>query len=86
MPTSLSSQRTAVRYQLIQDSLDILLPAGSLGYHQLDDGVLGLVGYALFHLRDLTKSDADSTCLAPHRFASSLMGLRTQINKVLGVK
>lgn len=28
----------------MQDSLDILIPSGTLGYHSLDDGVLGLVG------------------------------------------
>ena len=37
-------QRKAVRTQLLQDSLDILLPAGTLGYHNLDDGILGIVG------------------------------------------
>jgi hypothetical protein len=56
------SQIAAVQTQLVQDSLDILLPAGTLGYHHLDDGVLGLVG-----------------------FVTSLMGLRSQVGKVLGV-
>ena len=37
-------QQSAVRTQLLQDSLDILLPAGTLGYHNLDDGILGIVG------------------------------------------
>ncbi|SCZ99233.1 BZ3500_MvSof-1268-A1-R1_Chr7-1g09442 [Microbotryum saponariae] len=55
------AQKAAVRTQLVQDGLDILLPAGVLGYHNLDDGVLGLVGVV-----------------------TSLMGLRSQINKVLG--
>ncbi|ORY91643.1 peroxisomal biogenesis factor 11 [Leucosporidium creatinivorum] len=38
------AQRSAVRTQLLQDALDFLLPAGTLGYHNLDDGVLGIVG------------------------------------------
>ncbi|KAK4056596.1 Peroxisomal membrane protein PMP27 [Microbotryomycetes sp. JL221] len=55
------AQRAAVRTQLLQDSLDILIPSGTLGYHNLDDGIIGLVGVV-----------------------TSIMGLRTQINKVLG--
>jgi len=55
------TQRAAVRYQLIQDLLDILIPAGTLGYHNLDDGIIGIVGTI-----------------------TSLMGLRSQIQKVLG--
>ncbi|GAA5826149.1 hypothetical protein JCM10212_004816, partial [Sporobolomyces blumeae] len=54
-------QQASVRTQLVQDCLDILIPAGTLGYHSLDDGVIGLVGTA-----------------------TSLMGLRAQVNKVLG--
>lgn len=57
----IKAQQASVRTQLVQDSLDILLPAGTLGYHNLDDGVLGLVG-----------------------FVTSIMGLRSQIGKVLG--
>lgn len=56
------SQQAAVRYQLTQDALDILLPAGTLGYHQLDDGIIGLIGTV-----------------------TSIMGLRSQVQKVLGV-
>ncbi|KAM0788773.1 hypothetical protein ACM66B_002863 [Microbotryomycetes sp. NB124-2] len=55
------AQRSAVRTQLLQDSLDILIPSGTLGYHKLDDGIIGLVGVV-----------------------TSIMGLRTQISKVLG--
>jgi hypothetical protein len=55
------SEQAAIRYQLVQDLLDILIPAGTLGYHHLDDGVLGLIGTV-----------------------TSLMGLRTQIQKVVG--
>lgn len=33
-----------MRTQFLQDALDILLPAGTLGYHHLDDGILGIVG------------------------------------------
>ncbi|KAI7861485.1 peroxisomal biogenesis factor 11 [Spinellus fusiger] len=36
----------AIRYQFLQDSLDILIPLGGLGYLPLDDGVLGLAGMA----------------------------------------
>ncbi|KAM0751347.1 peroxisomal biogenesis factor 11 [Meredithblackwellia eburnea MCA 4105] len=53
-------QQGAVRYQLVQDLLDSLLPSGSLGYHHLDEGVLGIAGTI-----------------------TSIMGLRTQIDKVL---
>ncbi|BGP54778.1 hypothetical protein JCM8202_003287 [Rhodotorula sphaerocarpa] len=59
---TIKTQQAAVRYQLTQDALDILIPAGTLGYHSLDDGVIGLVGTV-----------------------TSFMGLRTQVQKVLGV-
>ncbi|KAI5475217.1 peroxisomal biogenesis factor 11 [Pseudohyphozyma bogoriensis] len=59
---TVQTQQAATRYQLVQDGLDVLLPSGTLGYHHLDDGVLGVVG-----------------------FVTSLMGLRTQTQKVLGV-
>jgi len=39
------AQRGAVRFQLVQDGLDILLPATTLGYFNLDDGMLGIVGF-----------------------------------------
>ncbi|KAL8290179.1 hypothetical protein RQP46_003118 [Phenoliferia psychrophenolica] len=58
---AIKTQQAAVRYQLVQDSLDALLPAGTLGLHHLDDGVLGIAGTI-----------------------TSLMGLRSQIQKVLG--
>jgi hypothetical protein len=38
------AQKNATTYQMVQDLLDVLLPSGTLGYHHLDDGVLGLVG------------------------------------------
>ncbi|GAA5832079.1 hypothetical protein JCM3766R1_003709 [Sporobolomyces carnicolor] len=41
---NIKAQIKAVQTQLVQDSLDILIPSGTLGYHSLDDGVLGLVG------------------------------------------
>ncbi|GAA5902830.1 hypothetical protein JCM6882_009137 [Rhodosporidiobolus microsporus] len=55
------TQQSAVRFQLTQDALDILIPAGTLGYHSLDDGALGLIGTV-----------------------TSFMGLRSQVQKVLG--
>ncbi|GAA5822129.1 hypothetical protein JCM11251_004866 [Rhodosporidiobolus azoricus] len=55
------AQQSAVRFQLVQDALDILIPASTLGYHSLDDGVLGLIGTV-----------------------TSFMGLRSQVQKVLG--
>ncbi|KAK4705211.1 hypothetical protein P7C70_g996, partial [Phenoliferia sp. Uapishka_3] len=58
---AVKAQQAAVRYQLVQDCLDALLPAGTLGFHHLDDGMLGIAGTI-----------------------TSLMGLRTQITKVLG--
>ncbi|GJN89776.1 hypothetical protein Rhopal_002765-T1 [Rhodotorula paludigena] len=41
---TIRTQQSAVRYQLVQDALDILIPAGTLGYHSLNDGTIGLVG------------------------------------------
>ncbi|BGP15070.1 hypothetical protein JCM10213_002786 [Rhodosporidiobolus nylandii] len=55
------TQQSAVRTQFLQDGLDILIPAGTLNYHSLDDGIIGLVGTV-----------------------TSLMGLRSQCQKVLG--
>lgn len=42
--TDPSSQRSAVRLQLVQDSLDVLIPATTLGYTRLDEGTVGLAG------------------------------------------
>jgi len=39
------SQRSAVRLQLVQDSLDVLIPATTLGYTRLDEGTVGLAGF-----------------------------------------
>ncbi|GAA5841332.1 hypothetical protein JCM9279_000616 [Rhodotorula babjevae] len=58
---TIRTQQAATRYQLVQDSLDILIPSGTLGYHSLNDGVIGLAGTV-----------------------TSFMGLRSQVNKVLG--
>lgn len=58
---SASAQAVAVRLQLLQDFCDILSPSSTLGYHSLNDGVIGGAGTI-----------------------SSLLGLRTQVNKVLG--
>lgn len=58
---TIKTQQAAVQYQLTQDALDILIPAGTLGYHSLDDGTIGLVGTV-----------------------TSFMGLRSQVQKVLG--
>ncbi|BGO90701.1 Peroxisomal membrane protein PMP27 [Rhodotorula toruloides] len=41
---TIRAQQAAVRYQLTQDCLDILIPSGTLGYHSLNDGLIGLVG------------------------------------------
>ncbi|GAA6046379.1 hypothetical protein JCM3770_004891 [Rhodotorula araucariae] len=58
---TIRTQQAATRYQLVQDGLDILIPSGTLGFHSLNDGALGLVGTV-----------------------TSFMGLRSQVNKVLG--
>lgn len=80
---AVKTQRGAVRYQLIQDSLDICLPAGTLNFHSLDDGALGLIGSVCELALPLYR-----LLMAPFefRFTSSLMGLRTQVGKVLGTK
>jgi len=59
----LAKAYSATRYQLIQDACDFCLPMSSLGYFNLNEGVLGAAG-----------------------LISSLMGLSTQIEKVLGGK
>jgi len=41
---TLEKQRGATRYQLLQDSLDIWLPATNLEFANLNDGVLGAIG------------------------------------------
>ncbi|KAI7963761.1 hypothetical protein MJO29_004188, partial [Puccinia striiformis f. sp. tritici] len=58
---SISAQSVAVRLQLLQDFCDFLSPSSTLGYHSLNDGVIGGAGVI-----------------------SSLLGLRSQVNKVLG--
>ncbi|KAF9183622.1 Peroxisomal membrane protein PMP27 [Haplosporangium sp. Z 767] len=42
----LANEQHAVSKQLLQDGLDILIPSTGLGYLDLDDGVIGLVGTA----------------------------------------
>lgn len=37
-------QSTGLRWQLIQDTCDILSPTSTLGYHSLNDGVIGAAG------------------------------------------
>ncbi|KAF8978019.1 Peroxisomal membrane protein PMP27 [Entomortierella lignicola] len=41
---SLQKEQHSVNKQLLQDGLDMLLPATALGYLNLDDGALGLIG------------------------------------------
>lgn len=60
---SIQTQVLAVRLQLLQDFCDILSPSSTLGYHSLNDGVIGGAGVI-----------------------SSLLGLRSQVNKVLGTE
>ncbi|KAF9112735.1 Peroxisomal membrane protein PMP27 [Mortierella sp. AM989] len=43
---SLAKEQHSVNKQLLQDGLDVLLPATALGYLSLDDGALGLIGTA----------------------------------------
>ncbi|KAG0253690.1 Peroxisomal membrane protein PMP27 [Mortierella polycephala] len=40
----LANEQDAVNHQLLQDGLDMLIPSTGLGYLQLDDGVIGLIG------------------------------------------
>jgi len=56
-------QQAAVNRQIVQDSLDWMLPATTLGFVHLNEGALGLIG-----------------------LVTSIMGLQTQANSVLGVK
>ncbi|KAG0214481.1 Peroxisomal membrane protein PMP27 [Mortierella sp. GBA30] len=41
---ALEKEQLSVNKQLLQDGLDMLIPATSLGYLDLDDGAVGLVG------------------------------------------
>ncbi|KAF9359025.1 Peroxisomal membrane protein PMP27 [Mortierella sp. AD094] len=43
---ALAKEQHSVNKQLLQDGLDLLLPATALGYLNLDDGALGLIGTA----------------------------------------
>ncbi|CAG8485076.1 11285_t:CDS:10 [Ambispora gerdemannii] len=40
-----ASERRRVIHQLVQDSLDLTLPATALGYLKFDDGLLGIIGF-----------------------------------------
>ena len=44
--TDARSQRQSILSQLIMDSLDIWIPATNLGYGNLNDGTVGLFGWA----------------------------------------
>ncbi|KAG0276558.1 hypothetical protein BGZ95_007393, partial [Linnemannia exigua] len=39
-------EQHALNKALLQDGLDLLIPASGLGYVDLDDGVVGLIGTA----------------------------------------
>ncbi|KAG0361111.1 peroxisomal biogenesis factor 11 [Gamsiella multidivaricata] len=43
---SLAKEQHSVNKQLLQDGLDMLIPATGLGYLNLDDGAVGLIGTA----------------------------------------
>ncbi|KAF9437126.1 Peroxisomal membrane protein PMP27 [Entomortierella beljakovae] len=43
---AIAKEQHSVNKQLLQDGLDMLLPASGLGYLDLDDGALGLIGTA----------------------------------------
>lgn len=76
------SQRFAVRYQLVQDSLDIWLPMGSLNFHNLDDGVLGLIGCVASRCR--VRANAPQIHVVPHGAAQpGHEGARRQVEGAL---
>jgi len=39
------NQAYAIKYQLVQDMLDIVIPGTAIGYFALDEGVLGIAGF-----------------------------------------
>ncbi|KAG0223024.1 peroxisomal biogenesis factor 11 [Mortierella sp. GBAus27b] len=41
---AIAKEQRDVNWQLLQDALDALIPSSSLGYVNLDDGIVGLVG------------------------------------------
>ncbi|KAF9352820.1 Peroxisomal membrane protein PMP27 [Mortierella sp. NVP85] len=41
---ALAREQNNVNWQMLQDGLDTLIPSSSLGYVDLDDGIVGLVG------------------------------------------
>ncbi|KAG8936477.1 Peroxisomal membrane protein PMP27 [Tulasnella sp. 418] len=41
---TIAIERSATRYQLILDALDLWLPASNLGYVYINDGVAGIIG------------------------------------------
>ncbi|KAG0169588.1 Peroxisomal membrane protein PMP27 [Apophysomyces sp. BC1034] len=42
--TALAKEKHTTLYQLVQDSVDILIPIGGLGWVPFDEGILGLAG------------------------------------------
>jgi hypothetical protein len=45
-------EQHSVNKQLLQDGLDMLIPATGLGYLHLDDGAVGLIGYVSWTRRN----------------------------------
>lgn len=64
----------SVRYQFVIDLLDVWIPASNLGYVALNDGVLGVFGYA----DPCSMPDARCTDIRTFRFITSIMALRSQ--------
>lgn len=56
------SQQKAVNRQMLQDSLDWMLPGNTLGFGNLNEGALGLIGYVEPAVHD---------CWADSRYADS---------------
>lgn len=42
--SQLLREQHAIRRQLVQDTIDLILPASSLGYLHFNDGILGMAG------------------------------------------
>ena len=72
--------------QLLQDGLDALIPSTSLEYVDLDDGVVGLIGYVGFAWMDGLEACVFVFCLADPPLHSLTLWLNSTLTSVMGAQ
>lgn len=70
----------AAYFQLLQDVVDIIIPAGNLRWLPVDEGVIGIAGYD--HNRDVLKNNQVLMLDAKCSMITAWTAMMTQWSKV----